>query len=155
MPIPFRSNYGDIKQTTIKDGYGGELDVPTRGFASIREYNEVMGLLVGSNKADGKPDFEKLKTIEQDIVVVMLRHRFKDFTTPKEELLKLESGEDIGTPMLKALYNFFSRELGLDSLDIPAGEYKLPSEQTELIPVEIEEKSIRNSRQKGLVNASS
>lgn len=155
MGLPFRSNYDAIKQITIKDGYGGEIDVPSRGFASIKEYNEVLGLLVGSNDSSGKPDFDRLKTLEQDIVVTMLRHRFNDFKTSKDELLKLESGEDIGAPMLKSLYNFFSKELGLDSLNLPAGEYKLPSEQTKLIPVETEEKSSRNSRQKGLVNASS
>ena len=159
MGLPFRSNYNAIKQITIKDGYGGEIDIPSRGFASIKEYNEVTALLINSSNS-GNPDLNKLVTIEQDIVVIMLRHRFRDFETPKEELLKLESGEELGVPMLKALYDFFSKELGLDKLNqdekkqselIPLEEIELPGFGT---TVEAREKSTRNSR-KGLVNASS
>lgn len=161
MGLPFRLNNDAIKQITIEDGHGNVIDVPSRGYASIKEYNEAMSLLMACNDSNGKPDLEKLKTVEYDIVVVMLRHRFKDFETPKDEFLNLESGEDIGVPMLKKLYDFFSKELGIDKITPPEKQYKLIGEeeydlmgsvQSE-IPVIIEQKSTRNSRQKGVVNA--
>lgn len=128
VKLPFKGNKPDLKSVTVSDGFGLSLDVPSRGYASIEEYNAVMELFARYANPDGGLNTNRVKSFELDLVNLMLKSRFKSTSS---NLCLTDDGEDVGAPMLKALFEFFSKELGL-KLDLPLGHFNSNLEEAEL-----------------------
>ena len=141
MTIPFKGSQAKLKTVTVDSPCGLSLDIPTRGYASAKEYNEVSGVLLNLgtsvNVTKSANASSLIEGFEKDVVIIMLRSRFNDYRSTVTQLLEDKDGENISAPMLKLLYNFFSNELGLDSVEMPMGDFDfLKHNDSELIPLE-------------------
>ena len=100
------------KEVEIADDIGNVIIIPSKGFSDYQEYKQAMGRFL---KVQANPNLAA--SIETDIVLVCLRCRLLiDPKTSDEEILQLENGELIKASMVKNLFKFFTKELGIESL---------------------------------------
>jgi hypothetical protein len=98
------------KQVEIDDGLGNVVSVPSKGAADCVEYNKVMQLLYGMEK-----DPTQALTMEVDVVILCLRHRYKLAKTVTDDSVLLDKdGEPVPITLVKKLYEFFMKELQLE-----------------------------------------
>jgi hypothetical protein len=98
------------KEVEINDGIGNSILVSSKGSSDCIEYSKVVTL---SQKAQSNP--QAAATFEIDLVVLCLRHRHKlAKTTPNENVLLGKDGEPLAISLVKKLFEFFIKELGLE-----------------------------------------
>jgi hypothetical protein len=99
------------KEVEIDDGIGNSILVSSKGSSDCIEYSKVVIL---SQKAQSNP--QAAATFEIDLVVLCLRHRHKlaKTTMPDENVLLGKDGEPLAISLVKKLFEFFIKELGLE-----------------------------------------
>ncbi|MEG3875788.1 hypothetical protein QT972_00190 [Microcoleus sp. herbarium7] len=97
------------KEIEVTDGIGNSILVSSKGSSDCVEYSKVIGL---SQKAQSSP--QAAATFEIDLVVLCLRYRHKlAQTVPDENVLLDKDGEPLAISLVKKLFEFFIKELGL------------------------------------------
>jgi hypothetical protein len=98
------------KEVEIDDGIGNSILVSSKGSSDCIEYSKVVTL---SQKAQSNP--QAAATFEIDLVVLCLRHRHKLAKTVSDESVLLgKDGEPLAISLVKKLFDFFIKELGLE-----------------------------------------
>lgn len=100
------------EEVEISDELGNIISVPSRGASDHREYKLVMKRLL---ETQNNPDLAY--GIEVDIVAICLRYRLrKDDSVTDDEILSFEDGSPLNIFLVKSLFQFFAKELGIEGL---------------------------------------
>lgn len=96
----------------VRDEMGNALLVPSKGIADYKEYQAVMTIIA---KSQGSA--QSIASFEIDIVLCCLRYRLELApSVPGDEILQMPDGSPITIGLIKALFDLFKKELGLEAL---------------------------------------
>lgn len=115
MTIEFAGKSKDPEQIIIESPCGYSAKISSTGSASYEELVEVAKISASYSTQEGMLDIHKIGYFQRELVAMMLRSRLGKKKASNKELFTMPDGSTMSAFLFQKLFQFFIKELGLET----------------------------------------